>query len=99
MRRQFGNNSGLARVYSCEEARDMDTTTHPFTDSELERLSVYRTAVAAGFYSDWGETIAPAEAPTVDERPSVDYPFSPAELARLTARRAAVRAGYYSEQD
>jgi hypothetical protein len=81
----------------------MDTTTqHPFTDRELERLSVYRTAVAAGFYSDICESTAPE--PTLEtehaagEQPRSTYPFTSAELARLTAARAAVKAGYYSDQ-
>jgi hypothetical protein len=81
----------------------MDTTTqHPFTDRELERLSVYRTAVAAGFYSDICESTAPEFSFESDfsagEQPHSTYPFTRAELERLKAGRAAVKAGYYTDQ-
>ena len=81
----------------------MDTTTqHPFTDRELERLSVYRTAVAAGFYSDICESTAPEPSLETNllagEQPRSAYPFTRAELERLTTARAAVKAGYYTDQ-
>jgi hypothetical protein len=33
-------------------APEPDTSTS-FTDAELERLAIYRRAVAAGFFTDW----------------------------------------------
>ena len=76
-----------------------------FTHQELERLTAYRSAVAAGFYTDWdgsaeatdSEVLAwlrtAAEAPAGD----VAYPFTADERQRLERCRAAVAGGYYSE--
>jgi hypothetical protein len=73
-----------------------------FTADELARLTAYRAAVTAGFYTDWDgstsstdtEALAWLRAPHA----SADgYPFTPDELTRLERCRAAIAAGYYSE--
>jgi hypothetical protein len=76
-----------------------------FTKQELQRLTAYRSAVAARFYTDWdgsaettdSEVLAwllnAANAPTS----GVDYPFTADERQRLERCRAAVAGGYYSE--
>lgn len=38
-----------------------ETETYPFSPSELQRLAVYRAAVAAHFYTDQCDPIDPAE--------------------------------------
>jgi hypothetical protein len=56
----------------------VDRTYSTFTTRELERLMVYRAAVAAGFYTDWDgsaetadtEAEPPAEAGTTAEQPA-----------------------------
>ena len=32
---------------------ELTTTAHPFTATELEWLELFKTAVAAGLYSEW----------------------------------------------
>ena len=56
------------------------------TPAERARLAIYKTAVAAGIYSD-----APPEQ-------SHAYRFTAAELARLMVYRAAVAARFYTDQ-
>jgi hypothetical protein len=76
-----------------------------FTKQELARLMVYRSAVAAGFYTDWDGS---AEATDSDVLAwlrtaagaaggGVEYPFTAEERQRLERCRAAVAGGYYSE--
>ncbi len=62
-----------------------ETRSHPFTPQEVARLTAYRAAVSAGFYTD----AAP------DPLPS--HPFTSRELRRLVAYKAAVTAGFFSE--
>ena len=59
---------------------------YPFTAEELARLSTYKAAVEAGFYSD-------ARA----EPGSFDGIFSLHELERLVIYRTAIRAGFYTD--
>jgi hypothetical protein len=88
------------------------TTTHDFSERELARLTVYRSAIAAGFYSDQvdfqTDESTVMEAPVLDlgevsandvvgAEPGTIYPFTRAERARLAACRKAVLAGYYSD--
>jgi hypothetical protein len=79
-----------------------------FTNQERARLSVYRAAVAAGFFTDWDgstettdtELLAWLLTKTVNGSPSDEtraFPFTAGELRRLEQCRAAVAAGYYSE--
>jgi hypothetical protein len=39
----------------------LDRPNGTFTEQEIARLTAYRAAVAAGFFSDWDDGIAPAE--------------------------------------
>jgi hypothetical protein len=57
-----------------------------FTPAECARLSIFKTAVAAGLYSD----AAPED--------GVGYHFAAAELERLVIYGLAVAAGFYSDQ-
>jgi hypothetical protein len=59
---------------------------YPFTEDELERLSTYKTAVEAGFYTDG-----------LAEPSTSRFAFIQAELGRLTMYRAAIRAGFYTD--
>jgi len=68
-----------------------------FTNAELVRLSAYKAAVAAGFYTDWDGS---AETPDTDALAGLtsspaeeEFPFSAQERARLEALRARVAAG------
>jgi hypothetical protein len=75
-----------------------------FTPRELARLTAYRSAVAAGFYTDWDGTAistdtqelawlgSPSSGPADGE-----YPFTPEERLRLERCRVAVAGGYYSD--
>jgi hypothetical protein len=79
---------------------DHDSST--FTTDELQRLAMYRAAIAAGFYTDWDGSTSTTDAEALAwlARPSAagdGYPFTPAELERLEHYRAAVAAGYYAE--
>ena len=81
----------------------VDNPSSTFTKNELARMTAYRAAVTAGFYTDWDgsatSTDSDALAWLLRPSPSVaDYPFTPDELARLDRCRAAIGAGYYSEQ-
>ena len=77
----------------------VDNPSGTFTAQELERLAVYRAAVAAGFYTDWDGSTAETDVQALAwlTAPSSGYPFTPAELERLEHYRAAVAAGYYGE--
>jgi hypothetical protein len=76
-----------------------------FTTQELARLTAYRSAVAAGFYTDWdgsaeatdSEVLAWLRDAATAALDGVDYPFTAAERQRLEGCRAAVAGGYYSE--
>jgi hypothetical protein len=76
-----------------------------FTKQELERLTAYRSAVAAGFYTDWdgsaeatdSEALAWLHSSAGVAGGGVDYPFTADERQRLERCRAAVAGGYYSE--
>ena len=71
-----------------------------FTADELARLTAYRAAVAAGFFTD-ACTNEPAPgtalATTVDASTRPARLFSPSEWARLGSYRAAVEAGFYTD--
>ena len=74
-----------------------------FTADELARLTAYRAAVAAGFFTD-ACTNEPAPgtalAGTAEAVDASTWPaclFSPSEWARLGSYRAAVQAGFYSD--
>ena len=88
----------------------VDRTYSTFTNRELERLSAYRAAVAAGFYTDWDGSAASADTEVLaglgdgaegsvagagyGQQP---YPFTVEERQRLERCRAAVQGGYYSD--
>jgi hypothetical protein len=59
---------------------------YPFTAEQLARLSSYKAAVEAGFYSD-------ARAESGD----FDGIFTLHELDRLAINRAAINAGFYTD--
>ena len=65
----------------------------PFPQAELARLTVYKAAVAAGFFTD-----AYPETPAVSPMPTMPATgLSRQDVARLVALKAAMRAGYHSE--
>ena len=76
-----------------------------FTKQELERLTAYRSAVVAGFYTDWdgsaettdSEVLAWLRNAAGGPAGGVEYPFTAEERQRLERCRAAVAGGYYSE--
>ena len=76
-----------------------------FTKQELERLTAYRSAVAAGFYTDWdgsaeatdSEVLAWLQDAARAPEGGGAYPFTADERQRLERCRAAVAGGYYSE--
>jgi hypothetical protein len=76
-----------------------------FTKQELERLTAYRSAVAAGFYTDWDGSAETTDSEVLAWLPNVagapdggaEYPFTADERQRLERCRAAVAGGYYSE--
>ena len=80
---------------------DHDSST--FTTDELQRLTAYRAAVAAGFYTDWDGSATSTDSETLawllhsPATTSDGYPFTPSELERLEHYRAAVAAGYYAD--
>jgi hypothetical protein len=79
----------------------VDDAFSTFTSHELERLRVYKGAVAAHVYSDWDGSAEATDTDTLAWLPQAanppGYPFTEAELHRLTACRDAIGAGYYSE--
>jgi len=82
----------------------VDRANSTFTKRELERLTAYRAAVAAGFYTDWDGTAETADTDVLawlgdDDGPpaATAYPFTAAERERLERCRAAVAGGYYSD--
>jgi hypothetical protein len=87
----------------------VDPANGTFTKQELERLTAYRSAVAAGFYTDWDGTAETTDsellawlqtaAPGTGDRPGAEYPFTTEERQRLEQCRAAVAGGYYSETE
>ena len=52
----------------------VDRTYSTFTKQELVRLTAYRAAVAAGFYTDWETCPEPAEAKVVIGDDPADQP-------------------------
>jgi hypothetical protein len=76
------------------------TTAQPsafqFTDDELARLSAYRAAIRAGFFSDYGVTGPRSVSQPEPDRSAAPtcHPFTEAELWRLTAYRTAVWAHF-----
>jgi hypothetical protein len=80
----------------------VDPDPRTFTNSELQRLAVYRAAIAAGFYTDWDGSAESTDVETLGSllqpgSESQDYAFTPAERERLERYRASVVAGYYGE--
>jgi hypothetical protein len=82
----------------------MQTAAYAFAPEELRRLAAYRSAMIAGFYTDWCPEPASAwcqdlvrisQAHYVDE--SATYEFSVAEVTRLQAYKAFVSAGVFSD--
>jgi hypothetical protein len=80
------------------------THTGTFTPQQLERLSAYRAAVAAGFYTDWDgsaqdldtEVLASLRRPD-GELGARAYPFTREERQRLERCREAFAAGSYAD--
>jgi hypothetical protein len=78
-----------------------------FTDHELARLTVYRAAVAAGFYTDACVATGPTAASEAElgiatarqtELPDLAAAgFTCHEIARLVAYRGAITAGLYRD--
>jgi hypothetical protein len=68
-----------------------------FTNAELVRLSAYKAAVAAGFYTDWDGSAETTDAHALAGLSTVsdeaEFPFTAEERARLEALRARVAAG------
>ena len=85
-----------------------ETLSSGFTPAEVARLAVYRAAVAAGFYTDWGLDDRPltgarslSQPPPGHDSASwvlLPYPFTAQELARLDTYRRAVQAGIYTDR-
>jgi hypothetical protein len=81
-----------------------DSAQSTFTNREIERLTAYRLAVAAGFYTDWDATAATPDAEFLVSlhgeaagAAPVAYPFTAAEVERLERCRAAVLDGHYAD--
>jgi hypothetical protein len=75
----------------------VDRSGGTFTKQELERLAIYRAAVAAGFYTDedgsadGNDSELLAWLRHVEASGGADaYPFTPEERERLAALKAAV---------
>src|SRR5437868_15101138 len=80
----------------------VDNPVSTFTTQELERLGIYKAAIAAGFYTDWDGTAEWTDTRALawlrSSSGSDDgFPFTPEERQRLEGARAAVAAGYYNE--
>jgi hypothetical protein len=80
-----------------------DQQLHQFTDAELERLAVYRSALAAGFYTDACVTAQMGEDRDFRLDGLIDgcvegYPFSHVELQRMTTYKGAVAIGLYTDR-
>ena len=81
-----------------------DSAQSTFTNREIERLTAYRLAVAAGFYTDWDGTAATPDTDflawlngnSAGAAP-VAYPFTATEVERLERCRAAVLDGQYAD--
>jgi hypothetical protein len=73
-----------------------ETQAYAFTVDELEWLTSFKEAVAAGLFSEW------AVEPEADKRGRMEtsetsYPSDPRDITRLLVCRRAVRAGFYHE--
>jgi hypothetical protein len=81
----------------------VETPHSTLTTRELQRLAVYKAAVAAGFYSDWDGSATALDTELLSWllRPGAvgrtEYPFTPDERQRLERVRVAVAGGFYSE--
>jgi hypothetical protein len=82
----------------------VNSADNTFTERELERLTAYRAAVAAGFYTDWdGSTEATDTAELAWLRAAGGsaedgaYPFTADERQRLERIRDAVASGLYGD--
>ena len=82
----------------------VDRADSTFTKPELERLTAYRGAVAAGVYSDWDGSTADADTEVLAWLRAPDglageeaYPFTTEERERLERCRAAVAGGGYAD--
>jgi hypothetical protein len=65
-----------------------------FTKQELARLAAYRSAVAAGFYTDWDGS---ADSLDTEVLAYFERPFTAEERERLERCRAALAAGAYRD--
>jgi hypothetical protein len=82
----------------------VDAGSSTFTTHELTRLSAYRAAVAAGFYTDWDGSATSTDVDALAWLATAGdalggYPFTPHELAQLERGRTAVEAGYYTDAE
>ena len=82
----------------------VDRANSTFTKREPERLTAYRAAVVAGFYTDWDGSAETADTDVLawlgdDDgvHAATAYPFTAAERQRLERCRAAVVGGYYRD--
>jgi len=84
------------------QSEQLDQQLYPFSEAELARLSVYRSAVASGFYSDSCDAAVDAsEDEFVLDWLNTDrvagYPFSRRELQRMATYKLAVAIGLYTD--
>ena len=79
---------------------DQQPSTSTFTTTELARLSAYRAAVAAGFFSDWDGSAATTdtEYPAWLRADGEGYPFTADERQALERVRARLALSPESER-
>ena len=83
----------------------VDSVYSTFTNPELARLTAYRAAVAAGFYTDWDGSAESTDTEALawlrvggGAAEPATYPFTAEERQRLERCKAAVARGTYSDQ-
>jgi len=79
---------------------DQTDQAYSFTKTELERLAVYRSALAAGFYTDSCVGTGDGRDCRLDwlaDRGVDECPFSQAELRRMATYKQAVAIGFYTD--